>query len=139
MVVIDHGRVIARGTADELKDQVGGQRIELTVSRTDDLPVVAERLRPLGLDEPHVDEGTRRLSLPVRGGVDVLAEAVRRLEDASVEVLDLALRRPDLDDVFLTLTGHAAEEAPQPDDDDDGGGGRHVAPVEPATTGGAAR
>jgi ABC-2 type transport system ATP-binding protein len=111
MVVIDRGQVIARGTGDELKDQVGGQRLELTLAHATDLPMVAERLRPLGLDEPHLDEQSRRLSMPVRGGVDVLADAVRRLEEARVEVLDLGLRRPDLDDVFLTLTGHAAEEA----------------------------
>ena len=133
MVVIDHGRVIARGTADELKDQVGGQRLELTLGRAADLPLVVERLRPLGIEEPHVDEATRRLSLPVRGGVDVLADAIRRLEDAGVEVLDLALRRPDLDDVFLTLTGHAAEDGPP----DDGGGERSAAVAEPAGTGGA--
>jgi ABC-2 type transport system ATP-binding protein len=136
MVVIDRGRVIARGTADELKDQVGGQRLELTVAQAVDLPVVAERLRPLGIDEPHVDEGTRRLSLPVRGGVDVLADAIRGLEDAGVEVLDLALRRPDLDDVFLALTGHAAEDDGRAPDDDGGGAGRHAARTEPATTGG---
>jgi ABC-2 type transport system ATP-binding protein len=133
MVVIDHGRVIARGTADELKDQVGGQRLELTLGRASDLPLVVERLRPLGIDEPHIDEAARRLSLPVQGGVEVLAAAIRRLEDAGVEVLDLALRRPDLDDVFLTLTGHAAEDGPP----DDGGGGRSAAAAEPATTGGA--
>jgi ABC-2 type transport system ATP-binding protein len=138
MVVIDHGRVIARGTADELKDQVGGQRLELTLARAVDVAVAAERLRPLGVDEPHVDETTRKLSLPVRGGVDVLTQAIRRLEDAGAEVLDLALRRPDLDDVFLALTGHAAEEAPSVDDGG-GGGGRHAAPAEPVATGGAGR
>jgi ABC-2 type transport system ATP-binding protein len=137
MVVIDRGRVIARGTADELKDQVGGQRLEVTLAQGVDLPVVADRLRPLGIDEPHVDEATRRLSLPVRGGVDVLADAIRRLEDAGIEVLDLALRRPDLDDVFLALTGHAAEEATPVDDG--GGGGRHAAPAEPVAAGGSAR
>jgi ABC-2 type transport system ATP-binding protein len=110
MVVIDRGRVIARGTADELKAQVGGQRLELTLADAGELLVAAERLRSVALDEPHVDETARKLSLPVSGGVDVLAEAIRRLEGTGIEVLDLALRRPDLDDVFLTLTGHAAEE-----------------------------
>jgi ABC-2 type transport system ATP-binding protein len=109
MVVIDHGRVIARGTADELKAQVGGQRLELTVGRAADLAVVAERLRPLAIDAPRLDEQTRRLTVPVSGGVDALAEALRRLEGVEVTVLDVGLRRPDLDDVFLTLTGHAAE------------------------------
>jgi ABC-2 type transport system ATP-binding protein len=109
MVVIDHGRVIARGTADELKAQVGGQRLELTVGRAGDLAVVAERLRPLAVDVPRLDEQTRRLSVPVSGGVDSLTEALRRLDGSGAEILDVGLRRPDLDDVFLTLTGHRAE------------------------------
>src|SRR5205807_3128381 len=68
MVVIDHGRVIARGTGDELKAQVGGLRLEFTVGRAEALPVLVERLRPLAVDEPRVDEGTRRLTVPVSGG-----------------------------------------------------------------------
>jgi ABC-2 type transport system ATP-binding protein len=134
MVVIDRGRVIARGTADELKAQVGGQRLELTLADAAELLVAAERLRPLALDEPHLDETARRLSLPVSGGIDVLAEAIRRLEGTGVEVLDLALRRPDLDDVFLTLTGHAAEEDQPADDGDASTTGR-----EAATTAGSTR
>jgi ABC-2 type transport system ATP-binding protein len=135
MVVIDHGRVIARGTGDELKEQVGGQRLELTLARGEDMPLVTERLRSLGLDEPHVDEAARRLSLPVSGGVDVLADAIRRLEHTEVDVLDLSLRRPDLDDVFLALTGHAAEK-----DDEAAGGGDAIRGDTAATVpGGAAR
>jgi ABC-2 type transport system ATP-binding protein len=134
MVVIDRGRVIARGTADELKAQVGGQRLELTMAEAAELLVAAERLRPLALEEPHLDETARRLSLPVSGGIDVLAEAIRRLEGTGVEVLDLALRRPDLDDVFLTLTGHAAEEDQPTDDGDASTTGR-----EAATTAGSTR
>jgi ABC-2 type transport system ATP-binding protein len=111
MVVIDKGRVIARGTADELKAQVGGERLELTVATTEQLGLAAELLGPLAQAEPQRDEQTRRLSLPVTGGTETLAEALRRLADTSVEVLDVGLRRPDLDDVFLTLTGHAAEDA----------------------------
>jgi ABC-2 type transport system ATP-binding protein len=110
MVVIDHGKVIARGTGDELKAQVGGQRLEFTVTSAAMLPDLAERLRPLGIDEPQVDEQTRRLTLPIRGGADVLAEALRRLDGSDAEVVDVGLRRPDLDDVFLSLTGHATEE-----------------------------
>jgi ABC-2 type transport system ATP-binding protein len=121
MVVIDHGRVIARGTADELKAQVGGQRLELTVGRVTDLAVVAERLRPLAVEAPRLDEQTRRLTVPVSGGVDVLAEALRRLDGTEVEVLDMGLRRPNLDDVFLTLTGHAAEENGGSEQDDETG------------------
>jgi ABC-2 type transport system ATP-binding protein len=129
MVVIDHGKVIARGTADELKAQVGGQRLEFTVGRSEELAVLVERLRPLAVEEPHVDEQARRLTVPVSGGADALAEALRRLDGAGVEILDAGLRRPDLDDVFLTLTGHAAEE-PAADAD------RTGAEV-PAATGGA--
>ncbi|TFV57970.1 ATP-binding cassette domain-containing protein [Geodermatophilus sp. DF01-2] len=110
MVVIDRGRVIARGTADELKAQVGGQRLELTLRDAADVGEAAHRLRPLAIDEPRLDESTRRLSLPVSGGTDDLAEALRLLAGSGVEVLDVGLRRPDLDDVFLTLTGHAAED-----------------------------
>ena len=115
MVVIDQGRVIARGTGDELKSQVGGQRLELTLAHADDLVEVAAALRSLAIDEPLLDPQTRLLRLPVSGGVDVVTEALRRLDGSGVEVLDLGLRRPDLDDVFLTLTGHAAEE-PQNDE-----------------------
>jgi ABC-2 type transport system ATP-binding protein len=126
MVVIDRGRVIARGTADELKAQVGGQRLEFTFGRAPDVAEAASRLRALAVDEPRSDEQTRRLSLPVRGGTEVLAEALRRLEGSGVEVLDVGLRRPDLDDVFLTLTGHAAEEVATDDEKT----------AEPAITGG---
>jgi ABC-2 type transport system ATP-binding protein len=129
MVVIDHGRVIARGTGDELKAQVGGQRLEFTVTSAAMLPDLAERLRPLGSDEPQVDEQIRRLTLPVRGGADVLAEALRRLEGSDAEVVDVGLRRPDLDDVFLSLTGHVAE----------GVGGEREAQPEPVGTEGTAR
>jgi ABC-2 type transport system ATP-binding protein len=129
MVVIDHGRVIARGTADELKAQVGGQRLEFTVTSAAMLPDLAERLRPLGSDEPQVDEQIRRLTLPVRGGADVLAEALRRLEGSDAEIVDVGLRRPDLDDVFLSLTGHVAEEAD----------GERAAQPEPVGTEGTAR
>ncbi len=111
MVVIDHGRVIARGTADELKAQVGGQRLEFTVARAEALPAMAELLRPLAIDVPQVDSQARRLSLPVSGGAEVLAEALRRLDGHVADIVDVGLRRPDLDDVFLTLTGHAAEDA----------------------------
>jgi ABC-2 type transport system ATP-binding protein len=109
MVVIDKGRVIARGTADELKAQVGGERLELTVATAEQLRDAAEVLGPLSHAEPQRDEQTRRLSLPVTGGTGTLAEALRRLSGAPVQVLDIGLRRPDLDDVFLTLTGHSAE------------------------------
>jgi ABC-2 type transport system ATP-binding protein len=130
MVVIDHGRVIARGTADELKAQVGGQRLEFTVTRAEALPAMVERLRPLAVDEPHVDAAARRLSFPVSGGAEVLAEALLRLDGHTAEIFDVGLRRPDLDDVFLALTGHVAEEKPAGDE---------APAVEPVPTGGSAR
>ena len=132
MVVIDRGKVIARGTGDDLKAQVGGQRLEFTLARAVDLVDAVERLRPLAVDEPRSDEQSRRLSLPVRGGTEVLAEALRRLEGSGVEVLDVGLRRPDLDDVFLTLTGHSADET------DDGAGPADTTRV-PAETAGSVR
>jgi ABC-2 type transport system ATP-binding protein len=125
MVVIDRGKVIARGTADELKAQVGGERLEFTVTHAVDLPELAKRLRSLAVEDPRSDEQTRRLSLPVRGGTEVLAEALRLLEGSGIHVLDVGLRRPDLDDVFLTLTGHAAEDVATDDQ-----------PAEPVPSGG---
>jgi ABC-2 type transport system ATP-binding protein len=114
MVVIDRGRVIARGTADELKAQVGGQRLEFTVASAEQVRRAADALGPLAQGETQLDEQTRRLSMPVTGGTETLAEALRRLAVTGVQVLDVGLRRPDLDDVFLTLTGHAAEAAAAP-------------------------
>ena len=109
IVVIDHGKVIARGTSDELKSQVGGHRLEFTVADAADLPIVLERLRPLAVDDPVIDEQARSLSVPVRGGAEVLRDALRRLDDSGVTLVDVGLRRPDLDDVFLILTGHSSE------------------------------
>jgi ABC-2 type transport system ATP-binding protein len=116
MVVIDHGRVIARGTGDELKAQVGGQRLEFTVRDAGDLAGMAERLQPLAIDAPQVDDQGRRLTLPIRGGAEVLVEALRRLDGYTAGIVDVGLRRPDLDDVFLTLTGHSADDADPPGD-----------------------
>ncbi|MCU1607449.1 MAG: putative transporter ATP-binding protein, partial [Modestobacter sp.] len=133
MVVIDHGRVIARGTADELKAQVGGERLELTVGSVEQLARAAQALRSLAPAEPRCDEQTRRLTMPVTGGAATLAEALRRLEATDATVLDVGLRRPDLDDVFLTLTGHAAAGA-EPGDPADESADRTPVPA-----GGAAR
>ncbi|WP_347059434.1 ATP-binding cassette domain-containing protein [Blastococcus sp. HT6-30] len=110
MVVIDRGRVIARGTADELKAQVGGRRLEFTVTDARVLPDMVQRLAPLAVDQPQVDGPGRRLSLPVSGGAEVLADALRRLDGCAAEIVDVGLRRPDLDDVFLALTGRVAED-----------------------------
>ena len=116
IAVIDHGKVIAEGTADQLKDQVGGERLQLTLAEASSIPTVLELLSPLAMGEAVVQAHTREITLPIRGGAEVLMEALRLLDGASVGVLDIGLRRPTLDDVFLSLTGHAAEEA-EPDDD----------------------
>jgi ABC-2 type transport system ATP-binding protein len=109
IAVIDHGRVIARGTSDELKAQVGGARLELVVGAPDQLAAAAEVLAAIGDGPPTVDEPALSLAVPVAAGAGVLAEVVRRLDGANVAIGDLAIRRPTLDDVFLRLTGHAAE------------------------------
>jgi ABC-2 type transport system ATP-binding protein len=119
IVVIDHGRSIAEGTADELKAQVGGERLEIVVARADDAPRAREVLQALATDGPvEFEEHTRRVTAPVVGGARVLTEALRRLDSAGVEVQDVALRRPTLDDVFLTLTVHRTEEETEDDDED---------------------
>ena len=119
IVVIDEGKVIARGTADELKAQVGGERLEFTVSHAAELPELRDRLASLAVDEPILNEQTRSLTVPVSGGADVLREALARLQDSTITIVDVGLRRPDLDDVFMTLTGHAAEQAAEPEDDEE--------------------
>jgi ABC-2 type transport system ATP-binding protein len=109
IAVIERGRTIAVGTADELKRQVGGERIELTLARGSDLALASETLRP-HLDGPvGVEEGTRHLSGAAADGARRLAAVVRDFDAAGLGLDDLAVRRPTLDDVFLTLTGHAAE------------------------------
>ena len=117
IVVIDHGRVIAQGTADELKAQVGGDRLEVTVHDGARVGEAAALLAPIGVGEPTVDEHRRAVLLPVRGGSAVLTDALRRLDGAGVVIDDVGLRRPTLDDVFLALTGRPAEEHDEATDD----------------------
>ena len=107
IAVIDHGRVIAEGTADELKSQVGGDVLELVVVRREQLKDAVTAISPLTCGEPQLDEDTGQVRVPVKGGATVLAEAVRHLDAAGVPIADLALHRPTLDDVFLALTGRA--------------------------------
>jgi ABC-2 type transport system ATP-binding protein len=118
IVVIDHGRKIAEGTADQLKTQLGGERIALVVHSLEEVSTAREVLSQISIGEIQVDEQTRTLTAAVRGGVEDLREAMRLLDTASVGILDIGLRRPTLDDVFLTLTGHAAEASPEPADAD---------------------
>jgi ABC-2 type transport system ATP-binding protein len=110
VVVIDRGKSIARGTPDDLKGQVGGERIELTVPTADDIEQARTVLGPLSAGEIVVDSRTRTLIVPVTGGSGTLVEALRALDGRAVKVSDIGLRRPTLDDVFLSLTGHAAED-----------------------------
>jgi ABC-2 type transport system ATP-binding protein len=117
IAVVDHGRIIARGTADELKTQVGGERIEVVVRHQDDLGRACAMLAPDG--ECSADQHTRRVTVAARGGAQELVEVIRRLGDAQIEVDDVGLRRPTLDDVFLMLTGHAAEEVESEDEPDE--------------------
>jgi ABC-2 type transport system ATP-binding protein len=111
IVVIDHGVAIARGTADQLKSQIGGERVELVLASADDLGRARETITFFAVGEIVIDEQTRTLTAPVSGGSGVLTEVLRGLDANSIPVLDVGLRRPTLDDVFLTLTGHGAEEA----------------------------
>jgi ABC-2 type transport system ATP-binding protein len=108
IVVIDHGRVIAEGTSDELKDRVGGERLEVRLEHDADCERAVSALAAMAAERPWLDDHTVRV--PVRRGAGAIAEAVRRLDDADVPIADIALRRPTLDDVFINLTGHAAEE-----------------------------
>lgn len=113
IVVIDHGRVIAHGTSGQLKDQIGGDRLEIVVQDADQAASAVTALAPLVSGEATTD-GTH-YSAPVAGGSPVLIEAVRALDAAGVGVADIGLRRPTLDDVFLSLTGHSAEEDQRPE------------------------
>jgi ABC-2 type transport system ATP-binding protein len=111
IAVIDHGRLIAEGTSDELKDRLGGERLEVHLVEDADRDAAVRALAPMSDDAPTTEDGLLRLSVRERGGS--IVEAVRRLSEAGVGVDDLALRRPTLDDVFLALTGRAAEEQAQ--------------------------
>jgi ABC-2 type transport system ATP-binding protein len=116
IVVIDHGRVIAQGTADELKTQIGGERLELTVAAHSDLDAALQAVGPYRSGEIQIENERRHLAVPVTNGAQRLAAIVRDLDDAHISLDDLALRRPTLDDVFFSLTGHAVSEAEQPEE-----------------------
>ncbi|MFI6287088.1 ATP-binding cassette domain-containing protein [Streptomyces sp. NPDC051018] len=122
--VVDHGRVIARGTADQLKAQTGGERVEVVVHERDQIDPAREVLLALGKGEVAVENHTRKLTVPVTGGAKLLAEVIRDLDTRGVEIDDIGLRRPTLDDVFISLTGHAAEIAPEESEDAPDAAGR---------------
>jgi ABC-2 type transport system ATP-binding protein len=111
IAVIDNGRVIAQGTPDDLKARVGGEVVEVTVTPVSDARAAVVALSAIASGEAHVDVQAGRVSVPVAAGGSVVADAVRLLDTAGIGIADLSLRRPTLDDVFLTLTGHAADVA----------------------------
>jgi ABC-2 type transport system ATP-binding protein len=108
ITVIDHGVVIAEGTTDELKDRVGGERLEIRLEDYDQRDAAVDALAPMAAEPPAAHDGV--VSAPVRTRSGAIAEAVRRLSDQGIGVDDISLRRPTLDDVFLSLTGHAAQD-----------------------------
>lgn len=109
IIVLDKGSIIAEGTADQLKAQVGGERLEFVLTDPEDRDRAQELLAPLGVDAPQWDAQARRIVMSVDGGADDLTTALVKLREADIAVVDVGLRRPNLDDVFLSLTGHATE------------------------------
>lgn len=117
IAVVDHGRIIARGTSDELKAQVGGERIEVVVHNRAEIPRALQVISEAGDGDHAIDEHIRKITIAARGGAQRLMQVVRDLDEAQIAIDDIALRRPTLDDVFLRLTGHAAEIAPTVESD----------------------
>ena len=115
ILVIDHGKAIAEGTADELKSRIGAERIEVTVTDGAALERARQVLARFAVGEQRADARSRSLITPIVGGARVLTAALHELQRARIAVRDVGLRRPTLDDVFLTLTGHAAD----PTEDDE--------------------
>jgi ABC-2 type transport system ATP-binding protein len=109
ITVIDHGRAIAEGTSDQLKDQVGGDRLDITLAPGSDLSDAVRALEEHASGAARVDIAQRRVSVPVVNTPGLLAAVVRDLDATSAVVADLSLRRPTLDDVFLTMTGTPAD------------------------------
>jgi len=108
IVVMDEGRVVDQGTADQLKDRLGGNILEVRVVSRDDLERASALVAGLGSAPPRLDSDLNQVSLPIDGGAKVLIEAGRALDDEGIALEDLGIRRPSLDDVFLALTGHTA-------------------------------
>ncbi len=109
IVVIDHGKVIARGTSDALKKQIGGEQLQVVVEQrhiTETMEIVSR----ISGATPLLDEGLRQISAPVTSGSSALLEVLRSFDAVGIHPLDIALKRPSLDDVFMSLTGHVAEE-----------------------------
>jgi oleandomycin transport system ATP-binding protein len=115
VAVVDHGRVVAAGTPDELKEKVGGRVVEIRPADASDLDAVAEIAQKLARTNPSIDRVAQLVTVPV-GDTAFLATIARRLEKNGIQVTDLAFRRPTLDEVFLALTGHTAEDQPSEDE-----------------------
>jgi len=109
IIVIDHGTVIARGSAGDLKRDLGGQRVEIDLANADDVATTVRELADLACGPEVFDERTRMVRIPVRDARGVVPLVVRRLDAAGVEVVDVGVREVTLDDVFLALTGHGTE------------------------------
>ncbi|MER7476958.1 ATP-binding cassette domain-containing protein [Streptomyces sp. NPDC126510] len=116
IAVVDHGKVIAQGTSDQLKARTGGERVEVVVHQREHIQAAAEVLGGFGKGETTVEDHMRKLTAPVTGGAKLLAEVIRELDTRGIEIDDIGLRRPTLDDVFLSLTGHVAETKDQEND-----------------------
>jgi len=117
ILVIDHGRAIAQGTADQLKARVGGERVEVVVETAADVARAELVLDELGVGEIQSETQARRITAPVTGGAAALETALHRLRAAGVAIIEIGLRRPTLDDVFLALTGHGCEPAAAPEEE----------------------
>jgi ABC-2 type transport system ATP-binding protein len=110
IVIIDHGRVIAEGAPAELKAQAGRDVVEIHGRRVEDLGPLAEAVSAIGSEEPRIDHSSRRVTVPVDSGTAAVTAAVRAVEELGVEIDDIGLRRPTLDEVFLTLTGRPSAD-----------------------------
>lgn len=110
IIVLNKGKIIARGTADELKAQTGGERVEFVLTDRSQADRAMQILAPIGVEPPTLDDQVGRIVMPVNGGSKDLSTALVELERNGIEVVDVGLRRPNLDDVFLSLTGQTTGE-----------------------------
>jgi ABC-2 type transport system ATP-binding protein len=133
IVIVDRGRAIAQGSPAELKARAGRDVVEVHARRPGDLDRLAAALAPVGCGEPRLDVPRRRLTVPVEGGTAAVTAAVRVVEGLGVEVDDLGLRRPTLDEVFLTLTGRPAADDTDSDTEAETDGDRDTVPALAAT------
>jgi ABC-2 type transport system ATP-binding protein len=116
ITVVDLGKIIAEGTSDQLKDQIGGEVLELTVEDTAQTWAAAEALQGIGTGAPNVDVDEGRIRVPVGNeGAEALRDSSRRLDEQKIKLAGFAVHRPTLDDVFMALTGHAAEDGSEPE------------------------